>query len=722
MSKSKGALKYSIFLVLPLKLNLKTPIAAILLLGLLSCRTQKDIVLYESDNLKVERLTKSTFRHISYLLTEDFGKVSCNGMIVADNNEALIFDTPTNDADSRELIDWVEKNLKCKVTGVVVTHFHNDCLGGLAEFHGRQIPSYASFRTIELAKSNNLQVPQTGFEDSLALKVGDEKVINEFLGEGHTIDNIVSYFPAEKVLFGGCLIKAMGANKGYLGDANTNEWANTVQAVKAKYGKAKVIIPGHGDPGNSDLLTYTIELFKFVFPNLLSGQGIPEEVSQEIQRRISLEINPGISIGLLLPSGEAKFYNYGQYNDHANQKADSLTLYEIGSVTKTFTATLAGLHLKDAFGAYLSDIFIQTDNPSLGQITLSDLRNHLSGMPRLSEQFSPRDWSDPYNGYSDSILYEELQNVKPDTVKRWSYSNFGYGILGKALEIATRRDFEDLMGDLLLKAGMKHTFLTHQIDSLHRLAQPTNIGTGNSYWNFTGPSRYAGGLLSCTKDLIHYLQYQQANNPLFYSDSINGLVNTGIVELGKDHLFYKDGWLVFKPDGHTEILFHNGGTGGFTAFLAFNKNTKTGVAVLSNSVSLADDIGLKLIYPDFPLKRPGRTIAYELADEIDKGNVENLAPKYNQLKREGYPDNIIDIYWLERFFFGRGDYSISDQLSDIMVQVLPDDWEVFDIKGQNLERLEKYEEAVKVYRKALELNPENGLLKDKIKRCAAISD
>lgn len=237
-------------------------IIVILLSVFLCCKTQKSISIYESPTLKVEKLTGHTFRHISYLSTEDFGKVSCNGMIVIDGNEALVFDTPTNDRDSKELIDWVEKTLNCKVIGVVVTHFHGDCLGGLNEFHQRNIPSYASFKTIELAKSDSVQIPQYGFEHYLEIQVGDKKVVNEFLGEGHTSDNIVSYFPDEKVLFGGCLIKASGASKGYLGDANTSEWSNTVQAVKSRYGKARVIIPGHGDPGNSDLLDYTIQLFK----------------------------------------------------------------------------------------------------------------------------------------------------------------------------------------------------------------------------------------------------------------------------------------------------------------------------------------------------------------------------------------------------------------------------------------------------------------------------
>ena len=243
-------------------MNLRILLFPILFLFFFGCKNQLKVPVYESANVKVEKLTTSTFRHITYLLTEDFGKVSCNGMIVVNGDQSLIFDTPTNDADSDELLDWVEKTLKCRVTGVVVTHFHKDCLGGLNEFHKRNIPSYASNKTIELAKSEGGPVPQNGFDDYFEMRIGEKEVVSAFFGEGHTADNIVSYFPDEKVLFGGCLIKTLGANKGYLGDANVEAWSKTVSSVKSKYKEAKVIIPGHGEPGTAELLDYTIQLFK----------------------------------------------------------------------------------------------------------------------------------------------------------------------------------------------------------------------------------------------------------------------------------------------------------------------------------------------------------------------------------------------------------------------------------------------------------------------------
>lgn len=233
----------------------------VLLFSLWSCKQPKSEK-YNSENLKVERLTAHTFRHISYLSTESFGNVACNGLVIIDGDEALIVDTPVDETDSKDLINWVEQELNCQVIGVVVTHFHADCLGGLKEFHRRGIPSYASFQTIDFAKKKNTVYPKVGFNDRLELTVGNEKVINSFCGEGHTSDNIVTYFPTEKVLFGGCLIKEIDASKGNLDDSNVADWSATVRKVQTKFHDAEMIVPGHGQPGDQGLLDYTIKLFQ----------------------------------------------------------------------------------------------------------------------------------------------------------------------------------------------------------------------------------------------------------------------------------------------------------------------------------------------------------------------------------------------------------------------------------------------------------------------------
>jgi metallo-beta-lactamase class B len=93
------------------------------------------------------------------------------------------------------------------------------------------------------------------------LQAGGIKVTNQFLGEGHTKDNFVAYVPSDKVLFGGCMIKALDASNGYLGDANIAAWSAAIQKVKSTFPEIVIVIPGHGKVGGVDLLDYTAGMF-----------------------------------------------------------------------------------------------------------------------------------------------------------------------------------------------------------------------------------------------------------------------------------------------------------------------------------------------------------------------------------------------------------------------------------------------------------------------------
>ena len=228
----------------------------------LAITTLIDSIVYTSDNLVIRKISGNAYEHTSYLQTNDFGKVSCNGMVVTDNMEAIVFDTPTDSISSEELIRFFTTDLKINLKAIIPTHFHTDCVGGLNEFHKQGVPSFASEQTRRILQEKNADpIPQNGFKDSMELLVGTKKVFAGFFGEGHTIDNIVGYFPENNVLFGGCLVKEEGAGKGNLEDANVSSWAATVQKLKQRFPKIQVVIPGHGRRGGSELFDYTIELF-----------------------------------------------------------------------------------------------------------------------------------------------------------------------------------------------------------------------------------------------------------------------------------------------------------------------------------------------------------------------------------------------------------------------------------------------------------------------------
>lgn len=243
-------------------MRIKYFLSVLLFILLTGCKKQQGNIVYESEELKIIKLTNNSYVHVTYLYSDDYGKVSCNGLIYINNNEAVVFDTPSYNNVSEELINWVENDFNSNIKAVIPTHFHVDCLGGLAAFHSRGIPSYANKKTIEMADRGISEIPENGFDNSFELTIGNEKVYCEFLGEGHTSDNSIAYIPADNILFGGCLIKEQGAGKGNLNDANIQEWSNTVTTIKKKYKNLDYVVPGHGKSGGTILLDYTINLFR----------------------------------------------------------------------------------------------------------------------------------------------------------------------------------------------------------------------------------------------------------------------------------------------------------------------------------------------------------------------------------------------------------------------------------------------------------------------------
>lgn len=212
-------------------------------------------------DFRLLRIAAGVYVHEHSTTIEPFGRVASNGLVYCVAGECLVFDTPLDDPHAALLIDWVETTLGARVKGVVVNHFHADCLGGLAEFHRRGIPSFSSKLTRTLARADSVEVPQNGFGRKKTLRVGGEKVELRYFGKAHSPDNIIAWLPAERILFGGCMVKALGAGKGNLGDADVTAWPLTIQKIKTHYPEVQIVIPGHGTSGDKALLDFTIELF-----------------------------------------------------------------------------------------------------------------------------------------------------------------------------------------------------------------------------------------------------------------------------------------------------------------------------------------------------------------------------------------------------------------------------------------------------------------------------
>jgi glyoxylase-like metal-dependent hydrolase (beta-lactamase superfamily II) len=209
-----------------------------------------------SDKLELIKLSPETYMHISE---------GSNGMVTINNGEGIIVSTPPTDGATSELIRWVIDSLKVKITGVIVDSWHPDNMEGLDIFQSMHIKSYANEMTRKIAVEKGLPIPQVGFNGEMELKVGSKKLVLKYFGPAHTSDGIVVWIPEEKILFGNNGVRNYKGSIGNIGDATLGEWSGTIEKVRAEFGSAKYVIPGHGNYGGPELLDYTINLYK---PNL----------------------------------------------------------------------------------------------------------------------------------------------------------------------------------------------------------------------------------------------------------------------------------------------------------------------------------------------------------------------------------------------------------------------------------------------------------------------
>lgn len=216
--------------------------------------TMADLAIFTiSDNLRVYR---------SYF---DLGsqRLHANGMLMIGPDRITIIDAPWTASAAYELLDWLDSNFPGKSKRLVITHAHDDRMGSIDAFAERMIPIYSQRNTAEIARRKGWTTPNFVFDDSLPLRAGEQAIELYYPGPAHTLDNIIAWFPDDKVLFGGCMVKSRHAETlGFTGDASEGSWPLALRRALARYPETQQVIPGHGLPGDTELLTHTLELLE----------------------------------------------------------------------------------------------------------------------------------------------------------------------------------------------------------------------------------------------------------------------------------------------------------------------------------------------------------------------------------------------------------------------------------------------------------------------------
>ncbi|TFD83934.1 class A beta-lactamase-related serine hydrolase [Cryobacterium lactosi] len=287
---------------------------------------------------------------------------------------------------------------------------------------------------------------------------------------------------------------------------------------------------------------------------------------------------------------------------YAGLGADETTEFEIGSITKTFTALLLAqavergeVALTDPVGDYLD-----LGDSAAADVTLADLSSHRSGLPRIAitvsalatSLWSSYRGSDPYP-FDLAALEEHARAAAltdPGTV---AYSNLGVALLGQALAAAAGTDYPELLQTRVLEPlGMAHTSIAVTADALPAGARTgyTTAGRPADAWTM-GAYAPAGAIRSTAADMALYAQALLSADPALGVDPATVLDPQGPAGAGP---LIGLAWFTQAPEDGT-ATWHNGGTGGFASMLALDRTANRAVIVLGNTATSVDALAMSIL-------------------------------------------------------------------------------------------------------------------------------
>jgi serine-type D-Ala-D-Ala carboxypeptidase/endopeptidase len=379
-------------------------------------------------------------------------------------------------------------------------------------------------------------------------------------------------------------------------------------------------------------------------PAILTDAEIRKILVERIDAR---QQGVGIVVGVIEPTGR-RIVSYGNFDRKEKRAVTGDTLFEIGSVTKVFTALLLAdavqrgeVALTDPVAQYLPP---NTKVPERGgkKITLQDLATHTSALPRLPSNFTPKDPANPYADFTVAQLYEFLAGYElpRDIGAEYEYSNLGAGLLGHALARRAGMDYETLVRTrILTPLAMKSTAITLS-DALKKRLAPGHDAQLERVPNWDLPTLAgAGALRSTANDLLNFVAAHLRITPSPLAPAITAMLAVRRpISSGQQVAL---GWHIAQGPEGREIVWHNGGTGGYRSYIGFDAKNRTGVVVLANTFNTIgiDDIGQHLLDPASPLleaAKPRKEVAVDPKVLDAYAGTYELAPKFAlTITREG---------------------------------------------------------------------------------------
>jgi serine-type D-Ala-D-Ala carboxypeptidase/endopeptidase len=294
---------------------------------------------------------------------------------------------------------------------------------------------------------------------------------------------------------------------------------------------------------------------------------------------------------------------------------DAHTAFEIGSVTKTMTAVLVAqliadekLALDDDLAEHVPDGF-KVPSFEGKSITLRHLMTHTSGLPSLPPRMSITSLEDPYARLTEEQLYGSLADVTLSAApgSRFAYSNFAMMLLSDIVARRAGNPFDTLIAErLFVPLGMSDSFVTKPRKGGQVAVGHLQTGAATSAWHF--PRNYAGvgGVRASLDDMVRYVQAQLGSRASA-ADAAIAMTQKQLEDVQGNRIAMN--WMLMpRPKGTVHV--HEGGTGGFSSLVAFDRESGRGVVILSDTALTAvgglGRLGMHLLDGSVPLEKPRR--------------------------------------------------------------------------------------------------------------------
>lgn len=338
------------------------------------------------------------------------------------------------------------------------------------------------------------------------------------------------------------------------------------------------------------------------------------QLRQIVDQRL-LGDRTGACLAVALIDEQTVARTYACANPDQSLRIGADSAFEIGSVSKTMTAALLAdlieqgkASLDDSLSDYLpQDVQVPVFE---GQpILLRHIVTHTSGLPALPSRMGTTDLADPYAKLDETALLASLGDVTlavaPGT--KFEYSNFASMVLSYAVARRAGTDMETLLKQrLFAPLGMQHAYVNAAPAGVRAAIGHTPNARAASAWRFQTNLAGVGGVRATLDDMVRYVQGQLGGDETAISPALQ-LSQQKVSDAPPMAM----NWMLMTIGGRT-VHAHEGGTGGFSSFVSFDKEKQRGVVILSdttwNSIGSLGSLGLHLVDASFPLGKPRREV------------------------------------------------------------------------------------------------------------------